>query len=72
MLKALRTRFILVAMLCVVGVMAAIVASINVTNYSDMVKSADQTIGIISQNGGEFPKEEHQEPEEHSQFPPQE
>lgn len=72
MIKTLRTRFILVAMLCVVGVMAAIVASINVTNYSDLVKSADQTIGIISENGGEFPKEEHQEPEEHSEFPVQE
>ena len=59
MLKTLRTRFILVAMLCMIGVMTIIVTAINVTNYSETLENAYQTIDFLWEepSGGEQPPE---------------
>ncbi len=50
MIKQLRTRFILVAMLCMIGVLTVIMTSINVTNYSQTLNTAYQTIDLLSEN----------------------
>ncbi len=75
MIKTLRTRFILVAMLCMVGVMAIIVTAINLTNYSKTLDTAYQTVDFLLEENNrlqEFPPnqppaEEEQSRNQHSQ-----
>ncbi len=63
MIKKLRTRFILVAMLCMIGVMAIVVTVINVANYSQTVDTAYQTIDFLLEERGQ-PLNEEQRPEQ--------
>ncbi|MCM1283234.1 MAG: HAMP domain-containing histidine kinase [Muribaculaceae bacterium] len=57
MIKTLRRNFIAVAMCSITLVLVTIIAAINVANYHDVCKNADQRILMISENGGVFPKE---------------
>lgn len=51
MIKKLRTRFIIIAMLSVVVVLATIVTAINVTNYHSVMENLDQTLTWLSEEG---------------------
>ena len=54
MIKKLRTRFILIAMLSVFIVLGTIITSINVINFSKVNRNADEILNILSQNEGKF------------------
>ena len=54
-MKALRIKFILAAMGSLFLVLAAIVIGMNVLSYMDLIRSTDEAIKIISDNGGTFP-----------------
>ncbi len=55
MIKKLRLKFILVSMLSVTIVLAALIGVINVTNYRNVVRSADRILAILTDGGGRFP-----------------
>lgn len=55
MIKKLRRRFVFVSMLSVVIVITLIMGIINLVSYVSIVKSSDQMIEMISDNGGFFP-----------------
>ena len=78
MIKKLRTRFIVIAMACVIGVMTIIVTFINIATYNQTLESGYETIDFLSefnksQNKGQpfmekpsqKPGEEHAPKEEH-------
>ena len=54
MIRKLQTRFILVAVSSVLLVLTAIMGAINITNYHNVVKSADQILDALKENGGTF------------------
>ena len=56
MIKKLRIKFILIAMLSLFGVLAVIVTSINVLNYKELVYSADETIKRLEDTGAIMPQ----------------
>ena len=55
MIKKLRIRFILIAMLSLFGVLAIIMTTINVLNYRGLVEDADQTIKGLEDTSGIVP-----------------
>ena len=55
MIKKLRQRFILVAMLAVILVLVIIMGSINIINYRSVTADADAILDILAENGGVFP-----------------
>ena len=55
MLKKLQLKLIISASLAILIVLAAIIGGINIRNYSQVNARAEDTIRIISENGGEFP-----------------
>ena len=57
MIRKLRIKFIAATMLSLFLVLALILGAINVINYNNIVKDADQTLAILSENGGRFPME---------------
>lgn len=66
MINKLRSRFILVAMLCMMGVMVVIASVINLSNYLQTVDTAYQTIDFLLEEQ-EHPLNEEQRPDQ----PPQ-
>ncbi len=61
MIKKLRSKFILAAMLSLFAVLAVIVSTVNVFNYRSIVNDADSTLYLLEQNEGKFPvKDKHQ------------
>ena len=58
MIRKLRQRFILVAMLSVFVVLAVIMGSINILNYRKIVSDADHVTEILVENDGSFPRME--------------
>lgn len=57
MIRKLQNKFILISMLSMLLVLAVIIGSINIINYSRLVEDADHILQILSENNGEFPKE---------------
>lgn len=55
MIKKLRMRFVLVAMLSTIVVLVAIVGGMNVMNYRQLQADADRTNKMITDNNGTFP-----------------
>ena len=55
MIRDLRKKFILVAMLSTMLVLTAIMGVINISNYREMLKRADEMTELLAQNDGEFP-----------------
>lgn len=55
MIKRLRIRFIAVAMLSITLVLVTILGVIGFQNYRTITRRADQTLGILQDNGGRFP-----------------
>lgn len=56
MIKSLRRKFIAITMCSVVVVLGIIMAIINITNYYDINKHADELLNVLVENKGEFPK----------------
>lgn len=54
MIKELRRKFIIVAMSSVFIVIAVIIGIINVVNYANVVKTSDQLVTLLLENGGGF------------------
>lgn len=55
MLKKLKTKFILITIIALFGILATIVGSINVLHHRTIVLDADETLGLILSNSGKFP-----------------
>ena len=55
MLKKLRRKFIVIAMLWVSIVLIAIVGTINLANYISTNEALDACLKLIAGNGGTFP-----------------
>ena len=58
MIRDLRKKFILVAMLSTLVVLTAIMGVINISNYKEMyLNRADDMTALLIQNDGQFPEE---------------
>lgn len=55
MIRSLRRKFILIAMLSLMGTVAVLCAAICIGNYYAVSERADRAIDLLYQNGGEFP-----------------
>ena len=55
MIKRLRRKFILIAMLSLFCVLAIIMITVNALSYRRVIKEADKTLDFIAYNGGMFP-----------------
>lgn len=56
MIRKLQRKFVLAAMLSLLIVLAILIAVINAINYASMVEEADETLLLLADNGGSFPK----------------
>jgi len=56
MIRTLRQRFILIAMLSLTGTVAVLCAAICIGNHYAVSNRADRAIDILYQNNGEFPR----------------
>jgi len=54
MIRSLRRKFILIAMLCLLGTMTALCTAIGIGNYFTSAARADRAIALLYQNGGTF------------------
>ena len=57
MIRDLRKKFILVAMLSTMLVLTAIMGVVNFSNYREMLDRADEMTALLEQNDGKFPEE---------------
>ncbi len=55
MIKKLRRRIVLAAMLSLIAVLTVIIGAISAFNYHSICVNADTTLAILAENGGEFP-----------------
>lgn len=55
MIKRLKNKFVILAMLCLTLLLAVIVTGMNVINYSALAIEADETLRLLSKNKGFFP-----------------
>ena len=58
MIKRLRKKFIIISMLSVTLVLAVLIAAINLFNYRDVVRNADDILEMLISNEGSFPDDE--------------
>lgn len=56
MIKKLRQKFILSAMLSLILVLMVIMSGVHIINYSKITADADSILYVLNQNGGKFPK----------------
>ena len=56
MIKKLRQRFIIIAMLSIGLVLLLIIGSINIANYISINNSINSKLSLIAENGGTFPE----------------
>ena len=54
MIKRLRRKFIAIAMVSVIAVLAVIMTAINIANFISIDSNAQERIEILSENGGKF------------------
>ena len=69
MIRNLRKKFILVAMLSTLVVLAAIMGVVNISNYKEVLDRADEMTTLLEKNGGKFPEEPKTDGEEVPQKP---
>ena len=55
MIGKLRRKFIIISMLSVTAVLTVLIASINIFNFKEVIRDADDVLNIIQANEGEFP-----------------
>ena len=56
MIRSLRRKFILIAMLSLLGTMAVLCTAIFIGNYYVVAVRADRAIDLLYENDGEFPR----------------
>lgn len=54
MIKKLKRRFVLIAMLSITGLLVVILGTINIVNYTMVTKDADRVIDMITRGNGDF------------------
>ena len=59
MIRDLRKKFILVAMLSTMLVLTAIMGVVNFSNYREMLDRADEMTALLEQNDGKFRRSRH-------------
>lgn len=70
MIKKLRIKLIAASMLSLFLVLLIIMGTVNILNYREILTDADNTLSILKDNDGTFPKRESfHVPEEHGQKP---
>ena len=69
MIQNLRKKFILVAMLSTLVVLAAIMGVVNISNYKEVLDRADEMTTLLEKNDGKFPEEPKADGEEVPQKP---
>ena len=62
MISRLRRKFIIIAMLSVTAVLFILIASINIFNFNQVIRDADDVLNILTDNNGEFPADSMSEP----------
>ncbi|SDB65376.1 cell wall metabolism sensor histidine kinase WalK [Butyrivibrio sp. INlla16] len=55
MVKKLRRKFVLTAMISLLVILIGIIGVINIVNFTQVQTSADETLDILSENDGNFP-----------------
>jgi signal transduction histidine kinase len=55
MIKKIRKKFIVIAMLAVILVLLVIMGLVNILNYNSMIKDADEIMNLLVGNDGKFP-----------------
>ena len=56
MIRKLRAKFTAAAMLSLLIVLAVLMGAINLYNYISIVRGADETLSMLSENRGRFPQ----------------
>ncbi|MGM9645043.1 MAG: sensor histidine kinase [Eubacteriales bacterium] len=56
MIRKLKTKFILLAMVTIALLLAVIISGMNLINYNSVIEEADKTLSFLSQNKGTFPE----------------
>ncbi len=71
MIKQLKTKFIVMSMLAVTGLLVIIVIGMNLINYNATVKEADEILELLSHNKGSFPifNDKNNKDDEHNKIP---
>lgn len=54
MIKKVRSRFVMVSMTALFVLLAVIVAGMNIMNYNSVITEADETLSLLTGNGGKF------------------
>lgn len=62
MIRKLRIKLIVASMVSLFAVLTVIMVSVGLLNYGKIVADADQTLSILAENGGFFPKNQHPSP----------
>lgn len=57
MIKTLRKKFIIIAMLSIGLVLLVIIGGINIANYVNLNRSAEQLLDLLEKGGGKFPND---------------
>lgn len=70
MIRDLRKKFILVAMLSPMLVLTAIMGVVNFSNYREMLDRADEMTALLEQNDGKFPEEPSRHEQDDTETPP--
>ena len=70
MIRELRKKFILVAMLSTMLVLTAIMGVVNFSNYREMLDRADEMTALLEQNDGKFPEEPSWHEQDDTETPP--
>lgn len=58
MIRRLRIKLVAVSMLSLFLVLFLIVGAVNLVNYRDILREADETLALLAENQGRFPKPE--------------
>jgi len=56
MIRKLKAKFVLLAMIAVLILLACIVTGMNIINYRTVLREADMTLSLLSGNNGNFPE----------------
>ena len=58
MIRKLRIKLVAVSMLSLFLVLFLIMGTVNLVNYLDILREADETLALLAENQGRFPKPE--------------
>lgn len=62
MISKLRRKFIVISMVSVTAVLVMLIALINIFNYKEVIRNADEVLNILTANEGEFPPDTDPKP----------